>query len=172
MADYPSRVISGGAILRAQSKSISRILQNGSLGYAARFSSVGYRLLPGSTLYGLSKGRGLVITSTLPVIQSPEKIYFNNGFSQDSQNVYLSKTALGLSIGFNLSLESLFVALILQWLNRKQGSEQKIDVLLVGDGDKNENYIYFTVEVRFKKLLTVIDDYEVQPVFTLTPLDF
>ncbi|MDF2388828.1 hypothetical protein JMG10_45870 [Nostoc ellipsosporum NOK] len=171
MADYPSRIISGGAIIQCQGNSNSQISQGGSLRYAARFSSVVYCLISSFTVYGLSNGRCLLIASTMPNVQSLAKTYFNNGFSQDSQFVYLSKSLLGLPVGLNLNLEAFFVALLLLWLNRKQGTEQKVEVTLMSDGDKDGNKLYFTIQITFKKAVTVVNDYEIQPVYAISPSD-
>jgi hypothetical protein len=173
MPDYPARVILGGGLRPSLSKDVSRSVNSSSLNYAARFSSIVRIISPGLNVRAISRSRGqLVNLSPLLNIQSLSKLYFNNGFSQDSSNVYLSKSALGLPIGLNLSLEAFFVACLAQWINRKEGTEQKIDVFLVGDGDKQSNYVYFSIQLTAKKSLTFVDEYEIQPTYAISPLDF
>lgn len=173
MADYPSRVIFGGVIILCRGNSSSQIIKNGSLNYAARFSSVVYRLIPSFTVYGLSKGRCFLIASTIPNLQSLTKIYFNNAFSQDLNNVYLSKSSLGLPTGLSLSLEALFVALLIQWANNiGLGSEAKIQAQWLSNGDLDNGYFCLTFQITFRKVVTAINDYEIQPTYTISPLDF
>ncbi|BAZ54181.1 hypothetical protein NIES4103_68660 (plasmid) [Nostoc sp. NIES-4103] len=168
----PSRIISGGAIVPCQGNSNSQIIQGGTSSYTARFSSVAYRLISSFTVYGLSKGRCFLIASTIPNLQSLTKIYFNNAFSQDLNNVYLSKSSLGLT-GLNLSLEALFVALLIQWANNiGLGSEAKIQAEWLSYGDLDDGYSYFTIGITFRKAVTVVDEYEIQTVYTISPLDF
>jgi hypothetical protein len=156
MPDYPARVIPGGTLLPSRLTSVSRLILGG----------------VNSPSNSKSTAR-LVNTSSLLSIESPLKIYFNNGFSQDAQNIYLSKSALGLPVGLNLSLEAFFVACLLQWaINLKNGDDQKITSQYLAYADKQGSYIYFTVEVTLKVALSAIDDYELQPVYTLSPLDF
>lgn len=169
----PSRIISGGAIVPCQGNSNSQIIQGGTSSYTARFSSVAYRLISSFTVYGLSKGRCFLIVSAIPNLQSLTKIYFNNAFSQDLNNVYLSKSSLGLPTELNLSLEAFFVALLLQWVNKVGlGTDSRVNSQWLSYGDKDGDKLYFVGQLTFKKALTVVDNYEIQPVYTISPLDF
>lgn len=174
MNNYPGRIITNALLRPSLSKSVSRLVNSLNLIYTARFSSSSRLMLGGINTQALSKSRGqLSNNSPLLNIQSLAKLYFNNGFSQDSQNIYLSKSALALPIGLNLSLEAFFVACLIQWaINTKTGDDQRIVSQFLAFADKQGNHVYFTVEVTFKKLLTVVDDYETQPVYTVSPLDF
>jgi hypothetical protein len=174
MADYPSSIISNAALRPSLSKSLGNTVNSSTLNYTARFSSSSRLILGGINNQSLSKSRGQLSSNSLLLnVQSLAKLYFNNGFSQDSANIYLSKSSLGLPNGLNLSLEAFFVACLMQWaINTKSGDDQKITSQFLAYADKQGSYIYFTIEVSFKKLLTVVDDYELQVNYTLSPLDF
>lgn len=172
MADYPGVRVLNTAISIGNFKSSSLLVGNSitSQGVSKRFGEL---IQTTTVTSGLSQLIGKIVSNNFRNYLSTNKAYFNNAFSQDSNNIYLFKSALELPTGLNLSLEALFVALIIQWTNNiGLGSQAKIQAQWLSDGDLDNGYVYFTIKLTFRKALIVIDDYEIQPVYTISPLDF
>ena len=174
MPNYSATLIGGGGLLGSLGRSQSLVLPSSSIVTINKSSSICNVQTTGLNFQGNIKGISQLITNaSLLKTKSLLSALFNNGFNQDLNNIYLSKSALGLPAGLNLSLEALFVALLIQWANNiGLGSEARVQAQWLSYGDLNEEYLYFTIQVTFKKALTVVDDYEIQPTYTISPLDF
>ncbi|MBH8563772.1 hypothetical protein I8748_16500 [Nostoc sp. CENA67] len=172
MADYPGVRILNTAISIGNLKTASCLVGNGGVSQGVSRSFV--KLIPTSIVAsGLSKLIGKAIYNNFRDYPATNKAYFNNAFYQDSSNIYLNKSALGLPANLNLSLEALFVALLIQWANNiGLGSEAKIQAEWLSYGDLDDSYLYFTIQITFRKAVTVVDDYEIQLIYSISPLDF
>ncbi|MBH8563765.1 hypothetical protein I8748_16465 [Nostoc sp. CENA67] len=172
MTDYPGKVIFGGSIFGARGNSLASQPGNSAL-LIVNSKSLAINLQASTIKAGLCKTVSKLLYAQINNVLSSNTAYFNNGFSQDSSSVYFSKSALGLPIGLNLSLEALFVSLLIQWGKKiGLGDDSKINSQWLGYGDKDGDKLYFTIQLSFKKQLTVVDSYEIQPVYTISPLDF
>lgn len=172
MADYPGICINNIAVSIGNLKLLSSFIGNSNLsqGVNRSFGKIAQTSIVTS---GLNKSLGRIIYSQFKNVLPLSKIYFNNGFSQDSVNIYLSKAALGLPAGLNLSYEAFLIALIIQWANNiGLGSESKVQAQWLSYGDIDDGYIYFTIQIIFRKAVTVVDTYEMQPIYSISPLDF
>ena len=170
--DYPGKVISGGFISGAKGSCFAVQTGNNTL---LMCSSKSYSISLQTSVIrnALARSTGRLNYVQISNVLSQNKAYFNNGFSQDTQNIYLNKSALGLPTGLNLSLESLFAALLVQLLNNTGlGTDSKITCQWLSYGDKDGDMLYFTAQITFKKALAVVDGYETQPVYAISPLDF
>jgi hypothetical protein len=172
MADYPGIRIGNTAVSVGNLKSVGLSINNSSISQGIS-RSFGKLIQTSTVVGGLSKLIGKTIPNNFRNYLSTNKAYFNNAFNQDSANIYLSKSALGLPTALNLSLEALFAALLIQWTNNiGLGSEAKIQAQWLSYGDLDDGYLYFTIEITFRKAVTVVDGYEIQPAYTISPLDF
>lgn len=172
MADYPGKVISGGLICGAINNSLAYRSGNSIL-LIATSKSFGLLINFSLVTNALGKSTGRSLYQQINNVLSQNRAYFNNAFSQDLNNIYLNKSVLGLTSGLNLSLEALFVAVLIQWANNiGLGSESKIQSQWLSYGDLDNGYIYFVIQITFRKAVTVADTYEIQPIYTISPLGF